>query len=175
MTTAAAAAAAAATPSRALVERRRRLRRVVLAEVAGLLALLRRNRKWASAENPLVRMIHVFVPGWNGPGHFDLLCVAWVWTSCLGEGRGPRRISPHLSQPTPPTTTCQHQVANLQKLRDATRAWDHNDGPAAASSASSAEGASASGAALLLLAPPPLDPLDALMPFLEVRFPRPSL
>lgn len=39
----------------ALVERRRRLRRVVLSEVAGLLALLRRNRKWASAENPLVR------------------------------------------------------------------------------------------------------------------------
>lgn len=48
-------------PSRALVERRRRLRRVVLAEVAGLLALLRRNRKWASAENPLVRLYFLIV------------------------------------------------------------------------------------------------------------------
>lgn len=84
---------------------------------------------------------------------------------CMRPWTGPP-VAPY---PTPPSTQSHtlFQVANLQKLRDATRAWDHHsDGEGASSSAALGTGGAA---ALLLLVPPPLDPLDALMPFLEVR------
>lgn len=82
-----------------------------------------------------------------------------------------RHVAPYLPNlPLHTTHTIFYQVANLQKLRDATRAWDHHSDGEGASASAASSGSGGGGAALLLLVPPPLDPLDALMPFLEVRF-----